>query len=140
MKKLEDIPKKDLFEAPEGYFDKLPGILQARVAESAQKPGWVLLFQGSLKYALPVVAIGVAAVIYLNKSEEQSAESLLASIDSTELVAYLEESDISTDELMDGVALDDDEANAIQGNTTDEVNLDETDIEELSNEFGADYF
>ena len=139
MKKLEDIPKRDLFEAPEGYFDRLPGIIQARVAESARKPGWLPSLQGSLKYALPVLAIGIAAVFYLNKPEEQSAESLLASIDSAELVAYLEETDISADDLIDGVSLDEDEVNAIQ-ESANEIGLDEMDIEELSNELGADYF
>ena len=138
MKKLEDIPKKDLFEAPEGYFDRLPGVIQARVAESSKKTGWLPSFQGSLKYALPVLAIGVAAVFYLNKSDEQSPESLLASIDSAELVAYLEDTDISADDLIDGVSLNEDEVNAIQESTASEIGLE--DIEELSNELGSDYF
>ena len=34
MKKLEDIPKKEIFDVPDGYFEKLPGKIQARISGS----------------------------------------------------------------------------------------------------------
>jgi len=140
MKKLEDIPKKDLFQAPEGYFDLLPVIIQSRVTESAKKTRWSWYFQVSLKYAIPMILTGVAALFYFNKPEEQSAEALLSSIDSLQLVAYLEDSDVTSDDLIDTVSLDDDEANAIHEKAVQDINLDENDIDDLSNEFEADYF
>jgi hypothetical protein len=53
MKKLEDISKKNIFEVPDGYFEKLPGIIQARVAKPESTP-W---FVPTLKFALPIVAV-----------------------------------------------------------------------------------
>lgn len=144
MKKLEDIPKKNVFEAPEGYFDRLPGIIQARLAPADAdvklESGWVFYLRYSLKYALPVLAIAVGSFLYLSKAETQSAEDLLASIDSVYLVAYLEDSDVSTDDLMESVSLDNNEANVIQQSTLDEINVDDQDVEALTNEFGIDYF
>ena len=142
MKKLEDIPKKTVFDAPEGYFDRLPGIIQARLAPADVKRefGWVFYLRYSLRYGLPVLAIAVGSFLYLNKAETQSAEDLLASIDSVYLVAYLEDSDVSTDDLMESVSLDNNEANVIQQSTLDEINVDDKDVEALTNEFGIDYF
>ena len=40
MKKLEDIPKKQNFEVPEGYFEKLPGIIQSRVTQQHKEKSW----------------------------------------------------------------------------------------------------
>ena len=34
--KLEDLPQKEIFDVPEGYFEKLPGTIQARIAERQQ--------------------------------------------------------------------------------------------------------
>ena len=39
MKKLEEIPKKEVFKVPEGYFENLPGIIQARVAQQNKVGG-----------------------------------------------------------------------------------------------------
>ena len=61
MKKLEDIPKKNVFEVPDGYFDRLPGIIQARVSQ--EKPSFVWYsWPVALRYALPVLlmmAVGI---------------------------------------------------------------------------------
>ncbi|NOT76477.1 MAG: hypothetical protein HOP08_16235 [Cyclobacteriaceae bacterium] len=140
MRKLEDIPKKDLFEAPEGYFDRLPGIIQTRVAESEKQSAWLPYFTTSLKYALPVLVIGIGAIFYWQQPEAQSAETLLTSIDTTQLVAYLDESDVSLDDLLESVPLDQIEADAIDQNPINKIIIDEEDLEDLSNEFGADYF
>jgi hypothetical protein len=138
MKKLEDIPKKDFFEAPEGYFDRLPGVIQSRVAAGKREPVWIPYFRLSLKYALPVVIIGIASLFYLNKPELESPENLLASIDSEQLVAYLDDSDVSSEDLLESVPLDNDEASAIHENSL-EISIDDKALEDLSNELGVDY-
>jgi hypothetical protein len=138
MKKLEDIPKKDIFEVPDGYFDRLPGIIQARVANTKRESAWLPYFTQGLKYALPVVVIGVVSFFYFSNPKEQSAEMMIASIDSGQLVAYLDDSDISTDDLLESIPLDSDEANAIEQNSMD-INVDDENLEDLSNELG-DYF
>ncbi len=100
MRKLEDIPKKDLFKAPEGYFDKLPGIIQARVAKPEPKSVWVPV----LKFALPVVALVAAGIFWLSKPTLQSVENELAAINTEQLIAYLD----NTEVVWEDVELDSD--------------------------------
>jgi hypothetical protein len=134
MKKLEEIPKIDIFKAPEGYFDKLPGIIQARVQKPESAPVW----RPVVRFALPALAV-VIAVFFFWPGINQTPEEVLASIDDNHLIAYLEENDLNTDELLDGVSINNDEADAIQENTMKEVNM-LNDEEYLSTEFTEDYF
>ena len=140
MKNLEDIPKKNVFEVPEGYFDRLPGIIQARVASNRRESFWAPYLRYSLKYALPVMAIIIAAFFFWTKPAGQSAEDLLASVDSNSLVAFLEDSDISSDDLLESINLNREEADAIQNDSIEELQVDDADIKKLTDEFGPDYF
>lgn len=144
MKKLEDLPKTNPFEAPKGYFDRLPGIIQSRIAPSEievkTQSAWLLSFRYSLKYALPVTVIAAVSFFYLNQKRDQSTEDLLASVDSTYLITYLDDTDLSTDDLLESVSLDGDEADAIQQSTMSEITVDDQDAEALSKEFSNDYF
>ena len=144
MKKLDEIPKKSIFEAPEGYFDRLPGIIQARVSPLAvgakQGPQGMPYFFLGLKYAIPVLIVGAASFFFLNNPQTLSAEELIASVDSAHLVAYLEDSDLNSDDLLEIVPLNQEEAEAIQGSSIDELKINDEDVEYLSNEFGTDYF
>ena len=104
MKKLEDIPKKEIFDVPEGYFDKLPGIIQARVASESTPRFSVARF--TLRYALPAMMIVVAAVLwFMPQSTSTDPEALIAGIQTEELIAFISEGDLSTDELLDEVEL-----------------------------------
>lgn len=134
MKRLEDIPKKTIYEVPDGYFDRLPAAIQARVA---QKPNASALVTGRyvLKYALPLVALIAVSVVFLSGPSNQSAEEILAGIDSEQLVAYLEETDINADDLMTELDLDPEEVIAIEEGAFDEINLDDSDMESLTDEF-----
>ena len=139
MKNLENIPKKNVFEVPEGYFDSLPGIIQTRIA--AEKP-YSMRYRVvcSLKYALPALAIVLIAFFFWSKPVGQSTEDLLASVDSSSLVAYLEDSDISSDDLLESIPLQTDEVDAIQENSMDEIQANDLDLKTLRDEFGVDYF
>ncbi len=140
MKKLEDIPKNSVFEVPDGYFDRLPGVIQARVATVKPEPVWSPFLRYGLKYALPVMAIVVAALFYRSPLGSQSTEDLIASINSADLVAYLGDSDMSSDDLLDVIPLDIHEANAIQESSMEEIMLNDGALDSLTNEFGEDYF
>ena len=102
--KLDQIPKKNLFNAPEGYFDKLPAIVQARI--EAQKPVSQSQVYGrfALRYALPVVLI-VVGVLWYNRENSGTVkfEREIASLNTQDLEFYLEEFDISNDELIETV-------------------------------------
>lgn len=127
MKKLEDIPKNNPFSVPDGYFDKLPGVIQARVAESTQKQSRPF-FQYALRVALPVVALVIVAVVYFMPSTRENYNDILASVDTEQLTAYLEESDLTVDELLDGAELDEESVEAIEA----EVYFNDIDLENLS--------
>jgi hypothetical protein len=99
MKKLEDISKKNIFEVPEGYFEKLPGIIQARVV----KPEPVRIWVASLKYALPVLAIMAFGIFWLTGSSEKSFDEQLAGIQTEQLIAYLNDADLQIDDLSEAV-------------------------------------
>lgn len=110
MKKhrLEDINKSQVFtDPPEGYFDKLPGILQARTANKTVKTArfyWV----GALKL-IPAAAAIVLIVLYsglLNQKESAPGfEEMLSEVTSDDILQYLEELDLTSEEILDEVDL-----------------------------------
>jgi len=100
MKKLEDIPKKNIFEVPEGYFEKLPGIIQSRVA----KPEPVSLWVTSLKYALPVLALVAVGAFWFIGQSEKTFDEQLAGIQTEQLMAYLNDTDLQIDDLSETVS------------------------------------
>lgn len=113
MKKLEDIPKKEVFDVPEGYFEKLPGVIQSRVSKpgATGRPAWVY----GLRYGLPALILLAAVIFWLDRpAGDHSPEGMLASIQTEELVAYLNDTDLTTDELLEQVHLDGTDANEIE--------------------------
>jgi len=128
MKKLEDIPKNNPFSVPDGYFDKLPGVIQARIAEGAAAKQSRPFFQYAFRVALPITAVVIAAILYFKPSATENYNDLLASVDTEQLTAYLEESDITTDELLDAAELDEESIEAIES----EVYFNDIDLENLS--------
>ena len=134
MKKLEDIPKKDVFKVPEGYFENLPTIIQSRVAAKSKEKAFFPGFSLALRYALPVVVLGVVGYFWLGpKAEQQSAESILSTIETEDLVAYLNETDLTTDELLESVQLDANDVDELEGEIYGEDLTDEN-FEEILDE------
>jgi hypothetical protein len=104
MKKLEDIPKKEIFDVPDGYFEKLPGKIQARISRSVQSSERGFVFRYRLQYALPaIVFMAIGIYWFAMPAEPKDVDSLLASVQTEELVAYLGESDITTEDLLEHV-------------------------------------
>ncbi|HEY3403214.1 MAG TPA: hypothetical protein VGK59_07495 [Ohtaekwangia sp.] len=131
MKKLEDIPKKEIFKVPDDYFDKLPGVIQSRIAADKDRHA-IPVFRTVLQYGIPSLAVVVIAVILFFKPEPaDSAESILTSIETQDLVAYLDETDISTDELLDEVTLDQLDAEQIEDAVFD---LGDQDLEDIADD------
>lgn len=129
MKRLEDIPKNNPFSVPDGYFEKLPGVIQARIeAGTVKKP--VPYVRYALQYAMPVVALIIVAVIYLGpKSGGNNYDDILSSVSTEQLAAYLADSDLTTDEIVDAGALDEESAEAIEAEVFNNIDL--NDINEL---------
>ncbi len=128
MKKLEDIPKNNPFSVPDGYFDKLPGIIQARISASAPEKQARPYFRYALQYALPVIGIIIVAMIYLTPKESENYNDILATVSTEQLAAYLADSDITTEDILESGELDDESADAIEA----EVYFNDIDLEDLS--------
>lgn len=133
MKKLDDIPRKNIFEVPDGYFDKLPGIIQSRVASRDKQSRPVFGF--ALRLAVPLMLVMfIAAVVWLYQpGTDVNPENILASVQTEDLVAYLSEADITTDELLDYIVLDAEDALQIEGSVY-EFQLDDYNMEDILNE------
>ena len=111
MKKLDEIPKKNVFEVPDGYFDRLPMKILARLETPAQTPSisiWNLVF----RYALPSV-IAVFALVYFLRPKSYEPEDLLAGIASEHLIAYLHDSDINESDLLEAANFDEADADSL---------------------------
>lgn len=128
MKKLEDIPKNNPFSVPDGYFDKLPGVIQARIAEGSAQKQVRPYFQYALRFALPLAAIIIVAIFYFTPSTLDNYTEILATVDTEQLAAYLEESDITVDEVLDAADLDEESVEAIEA----EVYFNDIDLEDLN--------
>ncbi|MBX2969322.1 MAG: hypothetical protein KF803_08115 [Cyclobacteriaceae bacterium] len=116
MKNLENIPKKNIFDVPDGYFEKLPSRIQARIGAENPQAETKPYFRYALQYALPVVLVVVAA-IFIFKPKSNSVEEMLASVSTEQLVAYLDEVDmntLSTEELIESFEFDTETIEAIE--------------------------
>ena len=130
--KLEDIPKKDIFNVPEGYFDKLPNTIQARITSQKSASSWGSPWVTALKYAVPAVVLVVAGILWFNKPV-QDAETILASIQTEDLVAYLDDSDLTTDDVLESVDFNADDVDQIE-NEVYELNINTVDYNEMLDE------
>ncbi len=131
MKKLEKIPKNNIFEVPDGYFDKLPLQILARIEAKSPQPAQQPWLSYSLRYALPMFVFALA-VIFIFKPKVDKAEKMLASVSTEELVAYLEVDSFSTDELLAQYAFDEASADAIEQEVYFSFDFTIDDIDELS--------
>lgn len=133
MKRLEDIPKKDIFEAPEGYFDRLPSVIQSRVTtESSSR--WTLFAQPVWKYALSLAFLAAGLYWFMLRPATKSPEQMLASVDTASLIAYLNESDMSTEEILESVPLNNVDADEIQAGSLQNLLPDDSTLMELESD------
>ena len=133
MKKLDDIPKKNVFNVPDGYFDKLPTQIQSRISETPQTESFN--WTHTLRLATPVLLLLLIAGIfwYNQQGNSANAQTLLSSIDTSELVSYLSDTDYSTDELLEDFPLDEEDASSIESSVY-HFDINESDFDELLND------
>lgn len=105
MRKLEDISKENMFRVPEGYFERLPGVIQARIAKPAPSIWFIPVF----KFAVPAMAFIIALSFWLNSGSSNSIEDQLNEIQTEQLLAYLDNNEVSVDLLSDEISLSEDE-------------------------------
>lgn len=133
MAKLEDIPKKEVFKAPEGYFDTLPGRIQARVEKDhniARSP----FVSFSLKYALPALMVAAAGIFWFTSSHKSlDVDTMLSAVETEDLVAYLDDSDISTDEVIESGNFSTTDVHEIEGEVYN-LNITNEDIKNIADD------
>ena len=134
MKRLDEIPKKSLFEAPEGYFEKLPGRIQARISTPEPEVAWGKL---TLRYAVPLVMLAAAAIFVVTNRPTLSPEEVIASMDSEQLVAYLEDVELNTDDLLDAITLEPAEVESIEMDALGDFVMDERSTEAWMEEYDS---
>ena len=134
---LDKLPKKQLYSVPDGYFDELPTIIQNRVTSKRDiedSPSFALT--PVVKFALPVLTL-IMMLIYFGirfNNQDFDVEAMIAEIPTEELVNYLAESDISTDELLSLIDIEELDVDGMIEEDTELLSDDELDyiLEEYS--------
>ena len=111
MARLDDIPKNEYFTTPPGYFEKLPAAIQSRTQKGAERRSFPVI-KYSLQYALPLVLIITALLFY--QPGETDAETILASVDTEELIAYLQDTGLTTDDVLESFEFSTEDMQAIE--------------------------
>jgi len=133
---LEDLERKDIFAAPEGYHDKLAGRIQKRIAEQqveSERPVYQLASKKVYYVAASVAILFIAAIIMLRTPKETSSpQNMLAEVSTDAMIEYLQMSDVGVTE----ISLAEEEQSALledqwQNLTIPEEYTDEIAIEEL---------
>jgi hypothetical protein len=94
--RLNDLKKEVPFSTPEGYFEKLPQIIQSRiVSEPARRPviGWSWQRSVSLVSVMALVLV----LVWITVPERQGSlgQEPLSNISNATIIAYLEDENIS---------------------------------------------
>lgn len=137
--KLDDIHKKNIHKVPDGYFDELPLKIQSKIGEPSTARHWVVTY--GLRYALPAILLVIVAGYLLTKpSNDSNPEALLAQIETADLILYLEDSDITTEELVEHLELSTFDLNFSEQETdmVDDLEITDDELDALINDFETD--
>jgi hypothetical protein len=131
MKKLEDIPKKNTFEVPKGYFDQLPGIIQTRVA-TKPKPSfqWTM----ALRYAIPVLILVMAGIFWFNRTPIAQGNEWDA-VQEDQLALYLNDTDLTSEDLAEAMTWSENDLAELEGQVYASLEVSSEELENALNEF-----
>ena len=135
--KLENISKEQGFSVPDGYFDKLPTIIQAKAIESTKKRE-ILAPVGLLRLAIPslllIMVAGYFGYKYVNSSKDSDAkiELMLAEVSTEDLVEYLDQTELTSEDLLDLVSFEGERIDDFSDNLE---NVSDEELELLMNDF-----
>lgn len=118
--RLDDIEKKQPFEAPEGYFDNLSDRIMDRIAKEEQTKH--VFMQPWMKYAVAASVALLALVLWVVNApaDEVSAETLLAEVSEEAILDYLADSGVTTDDILEVTSFDEIDVEIIQEETLPE--------------------
>jgi hypothetical protein len=101
MKKLEDLPKRADYKVPDGYFDQLPLRIQGRLS-APRRQEWKLGVGWVARYSIPLVIL-LTAGIYWYQQANSSLSDKLERINAEQLSFFVEDTDLTSEELVDNV-------------------------------------
>jgi hypothetical protein len=133
--KLDNIPRENIHKTPEGYFDELPGIIQARVTQkSSRSTFWQTLLVPATgwKVALATAVLAlilVFSIVFESNKVSGTVDEILAEVSLEDLIEYVEYSDITTDDILAELDMSEYELDDIMGD--DIMLLDEMEFENL---------
>ncbi|SIT93463.1 hypothetical protein SAMN05444128_2991 [Pontibacter indicus] len=91
--KLSDLPKHNIYEVPDKYFDRLPAQIMERTAGAGYSPApWYAPAWKPLRLALaPLVLLLVAGIVYFSqmRQEQEKSAVILATVGDEAIVNYL---------------------------------------------------
>ena len=94
--RLDDLKRETPFSVPEGYFDKLPQMIQARIpAEPVRKPLVSWSWQRSVGLAAASALILVLVWVTVPERQGSLGQEPLSDISNASIISYLEDQDIS---------------------------------------------
>ena len=132
MKKyrLEDIKKDRVFsEPPQGYFDKLPGIIQAKTANKGSAKTRIYWI-GALRL-IPAAAAVALILFYTGVFQSKSSfdvDQVLSEVSTEDLIEYLGAVDLTTEQILEEV--DFNELSLEFQNDTDDVLLEGLEVDD----------
>jgi hypothetical protein len=91
--KLSDLPKRNIYEVPDKYFDRLPAQIMERTAGAGYSPApWYATAWKPLRMALASLALLLAVgVVYFTQLRDQSERQVihLATVADDDIMDYL---------------------------------------------------
>ena len=134
--KPEEMEKKNIFKVPDGYFENLPMAIQARIE---RKKGWweTPVFISALKYAIPALVILMIAFFTIRQQAGiESPDALIAEVSTQDLIYFLEDSDITVEEILNNLNLQEIEFQlSPEDSGILELELDSGDLQEFYEEY-----
>jgi hypothetical protein len=137
MSKLEDIPKNDFFKVPEGYFEKLPSVIHSRTIGEQQGAPATVRLPSRVWYAVAFVLVLCGIFWYTTLPTSPDAEKMLAEVETADLIAYLIETEITTEEMVFDPLVEESELDQLESEVYD-ITVDENTYEDLTIENYSD--
>lgn len=132
MTKLKDIPPKDIYKVPEGYYEELFEQVTHRIGQEPQKG---LLYQPRFKLILASIVIILLALWYFldNTTNNYSIQDELSTIDRSELLQFAYDNDFSITDITSELDIADSTYTKIMDENLDfnDQNLEEEILMEL---------
>lgn len=103
--KLEDVNKDNIFKVPEGYFEEFPDRLRKKIDDAGHSRRIPVIRIQPIIHMVAAAVILMFVIYGIRQLGQQSntADQLLSNISTEELINYLEETDISAEELLESL-------------------------------------